>query len=105
MLHVETKQMTGRLDRAMTHKLSLMLDKVCKTVDGHSVYEGDWDDQRVADSLGIARHHVKYTRSKVFGPSAKPIGGSSVHKNLTDRVEHLERRVHRLEQLLLQRSV
>lgn len=105
MLDVNTTQTTGRLDCTLNHKLSLMLDKVCKTVDKHSVYEDGWDDQRVAESLGIARHHVKYRRTQVFGPSAKPIGGSGVHKNLTDRVEELERRMHRMEQLLLQRSV
>jgi hypothetical protein len=77
------------------HRLALLLNNHCSSVDGYAVYEDGWDDHRVAAELSLSVAMVSYARRGIFGKYAPaPVKEKKV--DLATRVADLEAQVEKL---------
>lgn len=85
-----------RLTIKQRHNISMLLNQHCKAVDGYSVYEKGWDDDRIAQQTGVQPGSVGYMRRGVFG-KRKPVVAAPRKKDVVEaRLARLEDQVAKL---------
>ena len=81
------------------------LKGVCVKIDAnHSAYKSGWNDARLADAIGggVTKHHVKFIRVEMLGPShsrgpyekkaSRPTASPELEARITQIEEYLTRK-------------